>query len=403
MRRAGVPLSRVTRLQRFPDGCRKEDLSTLPQQPRRPEAHRIAQLAEQSFATFVTRHGSIWHGVSAGSDYGIDGRVELVEEDSPIGVEFAVQVKARALQSASRHGVLSAGDLRVSTARYWRTRLTPTLVVVFDTTTEALYAEWAHLISGLPEATAARRRRSIKLRFPATAQLTGARWRALSEDAKRFHERMTGAFSRDPVRELVGLLYVQLSDAADLLLDWVFLMAYGSVRMSDEGTGMVVDRPVAQKFAGGPRFLMNGFIRPLAVTAQCAALSAAGLARSLRELLSADHPVVEAVEALHLRLWELLDSMYVGDPPQQCDSETAFVDRDLDGSQVATALGAILLVLRDFNREIRPYLFPWQLGLLANVRPDTREERLTRLLADLPSMLVTPLEEWSASPADHRG
>src|SRR5438132_13636366 len=98
--------------------------------PVETDAQRLGRRAEAAFAAAVTARGHRWEKTSAGNDFGIDGRVELVTEHGSVsGTGFGVQIKGTKVHSFNADGSLAVRPVKMSTVSYWFKRVEPTLLV----------------------------------------------------------------------------------------------------------------------------------------------------------------------------------------------------------------------------------------------------------------------------------
>lgn len=107
--------------------------------PKRPASHRTESAAVQLFQRWVGEAGWVYRDVPQGTDYGIDGEVEIFENDEATGLLFKVQIRGSAQQS----GRISR---RVKGAHrtYWRSIGVPVMLVAAQTSTQELFGRWVH-------------------------------------------------------------------------------------------------------------------------------------------------------------------------------------------------------------------------------------------------------------------
>ena len=304
--------------------------------PRHTPAQQKGQLAEQIFGAFVIQHGDLWHPTSLGNDIGIDGRVEVLEAGEPTGVEFGVQVKGSDRLAISRRGNVSAGRAKSSTVRYWLTRLSPTLVAAYDQHQERLYAEWAHRLPGLVDMT---RRASppqrVTLKLPAE-QLTSLRWTELRSEAAAMHGLVTTALEDQALREMMGLLHVQLSSIQDVLVEWVYTLAYpGGPTLNHNGETVHLpplgpSRLVAKGGQMFPMWLAEG-----------AKTLTASFSRSLESRLAPEHPLRRLVADLAESLAYELDLIIKEKQPPRSAKRPAAVVATADFATLVVRLGVV--------------------------------------------------------------
>ncbi|MEU5425709.1 DUF4365 domain-containing protein [Streptomyces olivoreticuli] len=196
--------------------------------PRRTAAQHTGQLAEAAFAKAVTEAGLVWNPTASGSDFGIDGRVELVNSGEVSGAEFNVQIKGTACSDRIGKRV-DLGKIKATTVSYWMSKLRPTLLVVHNQRNDELLYGWVHEILEPSDVFTreTKRNNSIRLRMP-RKQLTEHSWGDVQAEALRAHEALQAAFAHTPTLSFYHTVYCLAADVTDLLTDIVTSIAYGS-------------------------------------------------------------------------------------------------------------------------------------------------------------------------------
>lgn len=108
--------------------------------PQRPRSH---VLADESSVAFQQAIGdNLLFRETTKGDYGLDGEVEIFEADGlATGIKFGVQLKS------TDEPVLSKAlkeRIKLTTANYWRSQNSPTLVVKYHSPTKSIFAKWFH-------------------------------------------------------------------------------------------------------------------------------------------------------------------------------------------------------------------------------------------------------------------
>mgnify|MGYP002623111828 FL=1 len=108
--------------------------------PKRPRTHVLERLSQAALTAALPPHWIVrWESI----DYGIDGTVELVEEDGTVtGEVFAVQLKSTDKEEASRARVSS------STLSYYSIYSLPVLLVLYNAADDRLYVRWVDDVLG---------------------------------------------------------------------------------------------------------------------------------------------------------------------------------------------------------------------------------------------------------------
>lgn len=104
--------------------------------PRRPRSHQLETESENAFRTALP---SGWVYRSQPLDYGIDGIVEIFEEDRATGLFFHVQLKATDSPKAARSVPLSS-----DTGSYYSSLDSPVLLVRYYAPEKLLFVKWWH-------------------------------------------------------------------------------------------------------------------------------------------------------------------------------------------------------------------------------------------------------------------
>jgi hypothetical protein len=376
--------------------------------PRRTAAQRTGQLAEAAFAKAATQAGMIWHPTSAGSDFGIDGKIEIVESGTVGGAEFNVQIKGTALNG---HAVktVNLGLIKVSTITYWMSKLLPTLLVFYDESADRLFYGWLHDVISPADVfdRQAKGRKRMRLRMPAK-RLTNSAWQAIDEEGLRAHEAVRSAFDDTPVRSYYHILYCLAADVTDLLIDVVAGIAYASplhlaVQFGGTDTGRVA--------ALAEEFLTDMPPQPAAVLQRehmLIMMQLQAFDHELRAFLVGkfmfhdDNPIVRATESIERTLRGLIDEIVTdvyGPEPTGKGPGVRWAKVDL--VKLVCGVGSILVLLRDYQRELRPFLFPIWGKLDWPVRADetSAPPLSTRMVRDISDSLVTSFASWRADDA----
>ena len=109
---------------------------------RLPKRHRTHQLEAESVLAIQNAIPSTWVYRTPEYDYGIDGEVEIFDEEGlATGNKFLVQLKATDQKKLSMALKLR---LRIETANYYDTLESPVLVVRYVSSNKKLYFRWFH-------------------------------------------------------------------------------------------------------------------------------------------------------------------------------------------------------------------------------------------------------------------
>ena len=132
----------------------------------------VARQREAASELFFQQHlpdGWIWNRPA--TDYGIDGRVGVVENDQVTGIEFLVQLKASASPSAAVYERIS---LKVSTYNYLIGALSVAMLVKYIAADQEAY--WV-LLRDVPAPK--QTQQSFTVRVPRANRLSALDWQQL--------------------------------------------------------------------------------------------------------------------------------------------------------------------------------------------------------------------------------
>ncbi|MEC4049196.1 DUF4365 domain-containing protein [Flavobacterium sp. SUN046] len=109
--------------------------------PKRVNQHEIEDISRAKFQLALPRK---WVFRDKAKDYGIDGEVELFDNDKrPQGLVFWVQLKAT--ESKKESSILNV-DFDIETLRYYKTLDIPVLLVRYSDYNNSIYVKWIHNI-----------------------------------------------------------------------------------------------------------------------------------------------------------------------------------------------------------------------------------------------------------------
>jgi hypothetical protein len=347
----------------------------------------------------VALRGHLVHGAGA-EEFGIDGRVEMVRDGELTGIEFGVQVKTTSV--GDRHAKVS---VKTSTASYWRSRISPTLMMVYDDAKDVLWAEWVHalLTTADLDAATAKGQRTITFRLPVErSRLDLNGWARIEGEALARHESIQRLFSDASRDGSIQELYCRVADAADLLVDFMVWLALApttdlsqTLEAPTQPNGFELRRHRWDEERVSLPIILHVFDGNLGVLTKFvnAAIDAGN---------SPEHPILQAVGRLTLALQYFRDCIYAPDNDGRRGPAGGW--GLADKREIGTRSGLTLLGLRDLQRQLRPWLFPAEATPPApggaHMARDLQPEDLVREAAD---RYVTPMDfEWSAYEAWYR-
>lgn len=358
--------------------------------------------AEDKFAALVSKRAWLFHPSRARNDFGLDGTVELRDDDRRLrGVEFRVQIKGRSHleEVARRPGQLRLDYVRPETAAYWLARMTPTLIVGYSKASGQFYFEWAHhAISSSKLYRALRESTKVPVLLPVANVLDERGWECVEVYARAVYQASQDLMTGAAARASYDLLYRLVSDVADVYLELIAWLAYGSpellaVRLTEREqiNDEILERFRKAALRPPDRILEGGLMWPL------------WLSKSLQVVLSsfadtvqnsggdADNPVAVSAQRVAGFLEAYVDRMRrdgppVGTPTSDEEPKPRLSWAILDIPNAVTSIALISLLLRDFQRDMRRWLYP--------LPPEDIPILPMQIIRDLSDDLITPAPAW---------
>jgi len=123
-------------------------------------------------------------------DVGVDGVVVICDETRSNGLEFRVQIKSR--QRWHLSGDALCAMVKRDSVIYWLSGFTPTLLVLYETTTDRGWCAWVNqLVAEDPARLASSlEAKTVTLRVPATHRLEPGRLQTLSLQLRALNSRL---------------------------------------------------------------------------------------------------------------------------------------------------------------------------------------------------------------------
>jgi hypothetical protein len=201
-------------------------MGTTPLKPIAPvqsKQQHVGRLGEAAVAAFFTEAGWIVHPPLSGGDFGIDARVEIVDEASEVtGLEFFVQIKATGRSVADDEPRVNLGKCPVGTLEYWYAKPAPTLLVLYSSEMRAFFWGWLPEVvppDRLVDAVRNRKRvlnLSMKRRILARGDLPEIHRVVHQAAINRGAESVRAVMRKDLL-----FLYRVASNCLDLLTEWM--------------------------------------------------------------------------------------------------------------------------------------------------------------------------------------
>lgn len=354
-------------------------------------------IAETAVSSFVAENGGIWHPVGAGADYGIDGRIEVVNQTGQLtGAEFAVQIKGSASLRRTAGGTLVvAGRARTDTVRYWLNRLTPTYIIGYDHSERALYGEWVQRMQEAIELTSKKTKPSISLKVSSKV-LDEDAWRVICGEALDIHNTILASLAVGSAEQIFGVLYLRLSEINDVLVEHAAYLALASPSptlaiLGDAiSAGEAAARTISERLLTRPRIIEEGPQASLSLMERAVGM-VEDFADAAGSLLSTDDVLSRSIHQLSRDLRRIYDDISpqpYGNSP--VDAGT-FYWVAVDLAKLMPDLIAISLYLRDYNRELRRFLFNPQTSRKAQSHDTT--DKVSAYMRYLTEEMFTPTPE----------
>ena len=292
----------------------------------------------------------------------------------------------------------------MSTVTYWTSKLLPTLLVVYDASADRFFYGWLHDIVS-PGAVFERQgkgHKRMRLRMSAKG-LTKSAWQEIRSEAASAHEAVRASVDHAPVRSYYHVLYCLAADVTDLLVDVVTGIAYAS----PFHLAMQFGDPDPDRLASlAEKFVAEMPAQPAAalhrehvfIVMQLQALDHEFQAFLFGKFMfHKDNPIVRATESIQRTLRGLIDEILPeAYGPEPTSNKPALRAARLDIVKLVYGVGLILVLLRDYQRELRPFLFPiW--GKLEWPTPAEGKHApplSTRMVRDISDELVTSFASW---------
>lgn len=122
-------------------------------------------------------------------DYGIDLFVEIVQEGSPTGASFLMQIKATEKANESKRGQCISHRCKTTTLAYFLERPEPIIYVLYDAKVNRAYYLWiqTYIAKGLKRGW--RQRQKVTIRIPINQEFDAGAMREIFEHVQARHDR----------------------------------------------------------------------------------------------------------------------------------------------------------------------------------------------------------------------
>ena len=124
---------------------------------------------------FVSRLPPTWIFQPPLEDVGVDGVVVICSSGPLNGLEFRVQIKSSRKWRTSENFIVLK-NVKTSSFRYWVTGFTPTLLVLYETSTDQAYFSWANQLLSDKVNLLSASEKEVSLRVPMTSPVDEAAW-----------------------------------------------------------------------------------------------------------------------------------------------------------------------------------------------------------------------------------
>lgn len=189
--------------------------------PRVTRQQQLGKIGESIVAHNAIENGFIFHPIESGNDFGIDGRLECVGVDGVEAHEFFVQIKTSEEVTFVEGGTrLRLKPIKVSTAAYWASKLSPTLLVVVCAYSKRLWQSWAHeAISGESLISAVRNEsKCITPIVPSTNDLDSAEsWKSIAHQSGSAYWSIVDSIYQSRTKNDFLKIYRAVADGYEIL------------------------------------------------------------------------------------------------------------------------------------------------------------------------------------------
>ena len=187
--------------------------------PKRPRQH---QLEDESRVALRARLPSQWVFRDVVPDYGIDGEVEIFDDNGQsTGQKFLVQLKANDGLGVRAQTCTISHDAR----RYYASLGDPVLIVLFSARSNELYAKWSFTLDPY---YGRKGRKTLTFHFNAAERWTDETSRCLRNDVAAFHCMKSPALPV-PVKLSVVVKQHEVYGLAAAQIEWGLREAAGLV------------------------------------------------------------------------------------------------------------------------------------------------------------------------------
>lgn len=190
--------------------------------PKVSRGQQLGQIGETLVAKQVVENGFVFHPIGSGNDFGVDGRIECVGSGGVEAEEFFVQIKSTEKVGFVKDGSrLQMRPIRVGTAAYWGSKLSPTLLVVVCAATKRLWYQWAH--DAIPNQVLIRAvrdgKKSVTPVVPTSNEVGPDSWKSIASAARDSYWTVVRSIYADRTKRNFLILYRTASDAYEILTD----------------------------------------------------------------------------------------------------------------------------------------------------------------------------------------
>lgn len=158
--------------------------------PKRPRPHVLEALSRHHVERVLPAE---WICTPVSTDYGLDMRVEIVEDEQVTGPEFSMQLRATDRPNISDDNVIHR--CKVSTAQYFLRRPEPVMYVLYDAQGQVAYWLWMqpYLRELNENCPGWRDQKSVQVRIPCENRLTPRSIPAIADHVRTWWVRMIPA------------------------------------------------------------------------------------------------------------------------------------------------------------------------------------------------------------------
>jgi Domain of unknown function (DUF4365) len=146
-----------------------------------PNQNQAQLTGRQGERWFIGQLPSSWIFQPPMEDIGIDGLVVICAPGNFNGLEFRVQIKSSRKWTV-KDGSMVLRNIKSASLRYWVTGFTPTLLILYETSTDRGFCAWANQILADKTGLLSGEESEISLHVPMTSPVDEKAWERIGNE-----------------------------------------------------------------------------------------------------------------------------------------------------------------------------------------------------------------------------